>query len=172
MRTSKLLKARILILLSLVAVMSLAAVAVAQASTPTPSSGSFWTTGLNYLTFDKVAGQNTFYSIGVSIEFSGTLKGTGVIEESGVIHGGGAGPTVGHAVIHFTGTIGNSAPGTIDIRYNRKKDGGLFESVPSIGDRVFVTNTGAGGLANLHGTAHFEGLIGEMGSYEGQYHFD
>ena len=63
MRVTKLVKARFLILLSVVMVMSLAAVAVAQASTPTPSSGGY-TFNADMDTFEsEVAGKNLFYTV-------------------------------------------------------------------------------------------------------------
>jgi len=154
-------------------VMSLAAVVVVQASAPTPSSGSFAFTDITYFNFDKEVGQNRFYTLKGKIVFNGTLSGTGRIVETGVELGGGAGPVVAHAVIEFTGTIGNSLIGTIDIQYNRIKEGGIFDSsLGSEGDRVFLSPTGAGGLAGLHGTAHFVSDGTGAGTYEGQYHFE
>ncbi|MDP6511660.1 MAG: hypothetical protein QF878_00525, partial [SAR202 cluster bacterium] len=158
MRKTKLTTTRFFILFSLVAIMSPAAVAVAQASTPKPSSGEWFFTGITSFTPDKFAGGNMFYTLVGTIAFTGTLEGTGVTVETGIEHGGGEGPLVASAVIHFTGTIDGSAPGSIDIKYNRLKHGGFADaSIGSEGNRVFVSNTGTGGLANLHGTAHFDG---------------
>ena len=173
MRTRKLLKTRFMILLSVAMVMSVAAIAVAQASTPIATSGNFVST-LGSFSVDKVAGQNLFYNLSTVIEFTGTLSGTGEIVETGVEHGGGEGPIVAHGVIHFAGTIGDSDPGTIDIQYNRTQDGGFASAVEYEGDRVFLSHTGTGGLANLHGTAHFVGAPGlvSVGTYAGQFHFD
>ena len=80
---------------------------------------------------------------------------------------------VAHAVIQFTDTIGNSIMGTIDNQINRMKEWGIFDSsLGSEGDRVFLSPTGAGGLAGLHGTAHFVSDGTGAGTYEGQYHFE
>ncbi|MDP6452407.1 MAG: DUF3224 domain-containing protein [SAR202 cluster bacterium] len=171
MRTIKLSKSRFVILMSLVALMTLAAVAVVQASTPIPTEGTFVSTVIpGTFSVDKVVGQNMFYSVDTIIVLEGNLEGTGLLEETGVEHGGGAGPLIAHGVIHFEGTI-DGHEGSIDIQYNRIKHGGLSSPAQWEGDRMFVTNTGTGELANLHGGAHIVGVYG-VGSSTGQYHFD
>ena len=173
MRITKLLKARFLILLSLAMVMSLAAVAVVQASAPTPSSGGYTFIADPETFKSKVVGQNLFYTVKGMITFTGTLSGTGYLVETGVVHGDGEGPLVAHAVIDFSGSIGDlsSDCGTIIIEYNRIKQGGFASPVQTAGVRQFLSHTGTGCLANLHGTAQFDGAFG-VGTYEGQYHFD
>ena len=169
MIVTKLLKARFMALLSLVIVMSLAVFAVVQASTPIPTEGD-WTAITTEFEFE-VVGQNLFYSAVADMEFTGSLIGTAVLVESGVEHGGGEGPLVARGVIHFTGSIDGSDEGSIDMKYTRIKDGGLSSPISMEGKRVFDSKTGTGGLANMHGTAHFDGALG-VGTYEGQYHFE
>ena len=115
------------------------AVVVAPTSTPepeptpnqpagTPTKGDWVsTTVTDSFSVDKVIGETKLYTISLDYTISGDLNGTGELIETGEEHGGETGTLVAHGFIYFTGTIGDSEPGTVVIRYDRTQNGGLSD---------------------------------------------
>lgn len=94
----------------------------------TPTKGDWVSTIVtDSFSVDKVIGETKLYTISLDYTISGDLNGTGELIETGEEHGGETGTLVAHGFIYFTGTIGDSEPGTIVIRYDRTQNGGLSD---------------------------------------------
>jgi hypothetical protein len=145
------------------------------AGAPTKGEWAVTTVSGSY-SVDKEINQTKFYTISFDYTVTGDMNGTGEMVETGAEHGGLEGSLVAQGFIHFTGTIGDSEPGTIVIRYNRSQNSGFSNrNARFTGDREYLTLTSTGGLANLHGTEQCMGSPsgeGAQGSYEGSYYFD
>lgn len=133
--------------------------ASASASPPVSGSGTF-TVSSTVVTSTRQVGDNTVLTLHVTMLYSGTLQGTGVGEETVIVHPDGT--FNGSTFETFTGTVGGVA-GTAVFRV--EGTGNVTTGALS-GQFTFVS--GAGGLASLSGVGTFQ-AIGESGTYSVMY---
>ena len=129
--------------------------AAAGAAPPVSGSGTF-TVSSAVTTSTRLADGNTVLTLRVTTLYSGTLQGTGVGEETVIVHPDGT--LNGRTFETFTGTIGGTV-GTVVVRVEGTGDvttGGLR-------GRLTIVD-GTGGLATLHAEGTFQ-AIGDSGTY-------
>ena len=132
----------------------------AAGAVPPLTGGGTFTVSSAVTTSTRQADGNTFLTLRVTTLYSGALQGTGVDEETVIVHPDGTlnGSTFGT----FTGTIGGTA-GTAVLR---------VEGTGDVGTGVlrgrFTILDGTGGLANVHGEGTSQ-AVGDSGTYSVTY---
>ena len=133
--------------------------AAAGAAPPVSGSGTF-TVSSALIAPTRQADGNTFLDLRVTTLYSGTLQGTGVGEETVIVHPDGA--LDGSTFEAFTGTIGGAA-GTAVLRVEGTGD----VTTGALRGRFTILD-GTGGLANVHGEGTFQ-AVGDSGTYSVMY---
>jgi Protein of unknown function (DUF3224) len=133
----------------------------AGAAPPADGSGTF-TVSSTVVTSTRQADGNTFLTLRVTTLYGGTLQGTGLGEETVVVHPDGT--LNGRTFETFTGTVGGVA-GTATLRVE-----GTGDTTTGALRGQFTIVGGTGGLANLRGGGTFQG-VGESGTYTIAYTF-
>jgi Protein of unknown function (DUF3224) len=133
--------------------------AAAGAAPPVSGSGTF-TVSSAVTTSTRQADGNTFLTLRVTTLYSGTLQGTGVGEETVIVHPDGT--LNGSTFEAFTGTIGGTA-GTAVLRVEGTGDVGTG----ALRGRFTILD-GTGGLANVRGEGTFQ-AVGDSGTYSVMY---
>ena len=127
----------------------------AGASAPVAGGGDFVVTSDVVTSTHQDAG-NTFLTIAMTTDVTGTLAGTIVTDETAVVHPNGV-ITI-QAAETFTGTA-NGIAGT--LQFNTV---GIADAATGAFTGQFAIVDGSGGLANLHGHGTVEG-VGFVGTY-------
>jgi len=148
------------------AVLVIAALAVVPsgslASPPVSGSGSYTVTGF-VPTGVRSAGDKTILSGTETVEFTGTISGTGVHDLVLTIQPDGSFTVRGKGT--FSGTVDGISGGFEDAI---KGSGVLGVSVQG----TFTITDGSGGLADLSGHAAFAGIPLKAGTYTVQFHLE
>jgi hypothetical protein len=133
--------------------------AAAGAAPPTSGTGTF-TVSSAVLSSTRLADGNTFLTLRVTTLYSGALQGTGVGEETVIVHPDGT--LNGSTFETFTGTIGGTA-GTAVLRVE-----GTGDVTTGVLRGRFTILNATGGLVNLHGEGTFQ-AVGDSGTYSVTY---
>jgi hypothetical protein len=147
------------LLVLVLSVLVLVLPAAAGAAPPVSGSGTS-TVSSAIIASTRQADGNTFVSSRVTTRYSGTVQGTGVGEETVIIHPDGT--FNGSTFETFTGTIGGN-PGTAVFRVV-----GTGDVTTGALSGQFTIVDGTGGLATLHGEGMFQ-AVGDSGTYSVTY---
>jgi hypothetical protein len=134
----------------------------AGASAPVSGGGDFAVTS-DVVTSSRNADGNTFLTIAMTTDVTGTLAGTIVTDETAVVHPNGV-ITI-QAAETFTGTVDGIA-GTLQF-----DTVGIADAATGAVTGRFTIVDGGGGLANLHGQGTVAG-VGSAGTYTIEIAFD
>lgn len=157
--------------------MALVALALPASTSAAPVAASGTWDGCLFAPVFSTAGQNAVGTVGVTVDFSGTLLGTYAGTQRDVIHADGSVNLHGSGT--FTGTVAGAGYGTAAFRYE-----GIFlphRGGPNFGDQdvrvtwVLVGETGSLASVAGHGTlgGTFDGVTDACdwaifsGSYDG-----
>ena len=143
------------------ALLLLAANPAAAAGPMIEASGTFVRTSFVQSNVRTVGGVTRF-DFTQTDALSGTLSGTNVLQGSCVVPA--SGETVCHASETFTGTAAGQS-GRL-----QQRDVTFRDPTTGASHAIFVVVGGTGGLANLHGSGTFQGIMG-AGTYTAQVFF-
>ena len=134
----------------------------APASPPATVSGSYVYTDSWFESF-RSAGGNTIIELRATVEYTGTLTGSSIVQGKLIAHADGSANF--HDVEVFTGTV-NGVPGTVTFNVAGSNDAALNVKATS----TILSATGS--LAGLRGTLDLGGIVripqGPVGTYSGK----
>jgi Protein of unknown function (DUF3224) len=148
------------ILVLLVLVLSVLVLPAAVGAAPPVSGGGTFAVSSAIIASTRQADGNTFLSLHVTTLYNGALQGTGVGDETVIVHPDGT--FNGSTFETFTGTIGGTA-GTAVLRVE-----GTGDVTAGVLRGRFTILDGTGALANLHGEGTFQ-AVGDSGTYSVTY---
>ena len=144
----------------LVLVLSVLVLPTAVGAAPPLTGGGTFTVSSAIIASTRQADGNTFLTLRVTTLYSGTLQGTGVGEETVIVHPDGT--LNGSTFETFTGAIGGTA-GTAVLRVE-----GTGDVTTGVLRGRFTILDGTGGLANARGEGTFQ-AVGDGGTYAVMY---
>ena len=150
-----------------VLLVSILGTSTAFAAPPIEASGTLTYTSSTFNNI-RTAGGNTIIDLSATVVYAGTFTGTSTLHGILIFHPNGS--VNFHDVETFTGIV-NGVPGTVTFELDGTSDAALNVTATAV-----ILN-GTGELANLHGMLResavvFDKLVGPVGTYTGQIHFD